>query len=269
MFSLRTVDTTDHQPPLEEYNRITREAPTRIMGSPLQDLQWSQASLPTSIGGLGLRSAVAHAPGAYAASYTISQPLLRALLALPEETPSLPLHQTTLNLFSELLGEEVTTESLEGFGQKFLSLQADLAAAERPADATARLDSVREQTRLASLGLPYAGAWLNVVPSPALGLHLWGPELITALKYRLGADIYQTAGPCPACGAHSDTLGDHALCCSSAGERVSRHNALRDAFYSTTVAASLGPSREGRFLLPDDDRRPADVLVPHWPPPDG
>ena len=91
--------------------------------------------------------------------------------ALPEETPSLPLHQTTLNLFSELL----TTESLEGFGQKFLSLQADLAAAERPADATARLDSVREQTRLASLGLPYAGAWLNVVPSPALGLHLCRP----------------------------------------------------------------------------------------------
>ena len=39
MFSLRTVDTTYHQPPLEEYNRITREAPTRIMGSPLQDLQ--------------------------------------------------------------------------------------------------------------------------------------------------------------------------------------------------------------------------------------
>ena len=150
------------------------------------------------MGGLGRRSAVAHAPGAYAASYTISQPLLRALLALSEETPSLPLHQTTLNLFSELLGEEVTTESLEGFGQKFLSLQADLAAAERLADATARLDSVREQTRLASLGLPYAGAWLNVVPSPALALHLWGPELITALKYRLGADIYQTAGPCPA-----------------------------------------------------------------------
>ena len=45
---------------------------------------------------------------------------------------------------------------------------------------------------------------------------------------------------------------------------MSRHNALRDALYSTAVAASLGPSREGRFLLPGDDRRPADVLIPHW-----
>ena len=30
------------------------------------------------------------------------------------------------------------------------------------------------------------------------------------------------------------------------------------------MAASLGPAREGRFLLPGDDRRPADVLIPHW-----
>ena len=150
------------------------------------------------MGGLGLRRAVEHAPGAYAASYTSSQPLLKALLGLPEETPSQPLPQNTLNLFSELLGEEATTESLEGFGQKFLSLQVDLAAAARLAEATAGLDSVREKARLASLGLPYAGTWLNVVPSPALGLHLRGPEFTTALKYRLGADIFRTAGPCPA-----------------------------------------------------------------------
>ena len=149
-------------------------------------------------------------------------------------------------------------------GQKFLSLQADLAAAGRLADTTARLGSLREQARLASLSLPYSGTWLNVVPSPALGLHIRGTEFVTALKYRLGSHIYQAAGPCPACGAPSDTLGNHALCSGSAGECISRHNALRDALYSTAEAASLGPSREGRFLLPEDDCRLADVLVPHW-----
>ncbi len=30
------------------------------------------------------------------------------------------------------------------------------------------------------------------------------------------------------------------------------------------MAAGLGPVKEGRFLLPGDDRRPADVLIPHW-----
>ena len=38
---------------------------------------------------------------------------------------------------------------------------------------------------------------------------------------------------------------------------------MRDAVYET-VAAGLGPVREGRFLLPGTDRRPADVLVPNW-----
>ena len=44
----------------------------------------------------------------------------------------------------------------------------------------------------------------------------------------------------------------------------SRHINLRDAVYDTAVAAGLGPVREGRFLLPGTDRRPADVLVPNW-----
>ena len=83
-----------------------------------------------------------HAPGAYAASYTSSQPLLKALLAIPEETPCLPLPQTTLHRFSELLGEEATTETLEGMGQKFLSLQADLAAAARLSDTVAAQGSL-------------------------------------------------------------------------------------------------------------------------------
>ena len=149
MFSLRTVDTTNHQAPLQQYDRITREALTRIMGSPLQDLQWSQATLPTSMGGLGLRSAVEHASGAFAASYSSSQPLLKALLALPEETPTQPLPHTTLSLFSELLGEETTTESLEGMRHKFLSLQADLAAAGSLADTIGTQGSLREKARLA------------------------------------------------------------------------------------------------------------------------
>ena len=35
-------------------------------------------------------------------------------------------------------------------------------------------------------------------------------------------------------------------------------------FYDTAVSAGLGPTREGRFLLPGADRRPADAMVPNW-----
>ena len=43
-----------------------------------------------------------------------------------------------------------------------------------------------------------------------------------------------------------------------------RHNILRDALYQTASAAALGPVKEGRFLLPGRDARPADLLIPRW-----
>ena len=76
--------------------------------------------------------------------------------------------------------------------------------------------------------------------------------------------MFTSEGPCPACLRFSDALGDHALCCGTGGERISRHNNLRDALFDTAVAAGLGPVKEGRFLLPGADRRPADVLLPNW-----
>ena len=39
---------------------------------------------------------------------------------------------------------------------------------------------VREMARLASLGLPYAGAWLEAVPITALGLYLQPSEFVLA-----------------------------------------------------------------------------------------
>ena len=54
------------------------------------------------------------------------------------------------------------------------------------------------------------------------------------------------------------------MCCRSGGERISRHNSLRDAVFDTAAAAGLAPTKEGRYLLPGTNRRPADVLLPHW-----
>ena len=122
----------------------------------------------------------------------------------------------------------------------------------------------RERARLLSVSLDHAGDWLNTPPLQALGLHLRSLEFTLVIKYRLGMPVFDSAGPCPACFRESDILGDHAMCCGSGGERNTRHNNLRDALFDTAVAAGLGPVREGRFLLPGNDRRPADVLIRNW-----
>ena len=62
----------------------------------------------------------------------------------------------------------------------------------------------------------------------------------------------------------SDRLGDHAISCGIGGERISRHNHVRDALHQTAVQAGLGPTREPDGLLPGSDDRPADILIPHW-----
>ena len=99
---------------------------------------------------------------------------------------------------------------------------------------------------------------------PALGLHLRGQEFVVAVKCRIGLPIFNSAGKCPACNKDSDKLGDHALVCAFGGERIARHNSLRDALHSTAAEAGLAPMKEGRALLPGTDKRPADIFIPHW-----
>ena len=216
------------------------------------------------MGGMGLRGAEDHAPAAYAASVLAAQPLTQVLLrtSLDEEhSPSLS--PEFLASLSASLGEETSEEELVGVKQKQLGVKVDLQLQklllERVGDG-----EVRERARLASLALPHAGDWLNTAPILALGLHLRPMEFVLTARYRLGLPLYGKAGPCPSCHRPNDVMGDHAMSCGVGGERISRHNHLRDALFETAQAAGLGPTKEGRFLLPDDGRRPADVLVPNW-----
>jgi hypothetical protein len=126
------------------------------------------------------------------------------------------------------------------------------------------LTQIRDKARMGSLGLPHTGDWLNVVPSPTLGLHLRPSEFRYSVLYRLGAPLFQSEGPCTACSAPSDRYGDHAISCGMAGERIARHNHLRDTVFNTAASANLAPLREERALLPGTEARPADVLIPHW-----
>ena len=262
MFILRTVDTTAHRHLLAQFDLITREALSRILGSPLSDLQWRQAKLPVHLGGMGLRAALDHGAAAYSTSLLQSQTLVRQLLNITDDELA-PLSPAVLATLSIQLNEEATIESLTGLTQKMVSAKIDLANQSLLSPKILEAGE-REVARMASLSLPQAGAWLNCPPLPALGLHLRGPEFVVAVKFRLGMPVYDTAGNCPACGRHSDVMGDHGMVCGTGGERIARHNALRDALHDTAAAAGLAPQKEGRALLPGNDRRPADILLPGW-----
>ena len=182
MFTLRTTDPMDHLQLWESFDTITRESMSRILGSPLNDIQWRQSQLPTTKGGLGLRAASDHAPAAYSTSLISSQDLKESILNLSSEECPLTISTTLLDYLSVKMGEDATIASLQGVSQRGVSLKIDLNNHQLLTNHITELGVLRDIARLASLGLPHAGDWLNVVPSPALGLHLRPTEFIVSAK---------------------------------------------------------------------------------------
>jgi hypothetical protein len=184
-----------------------------------------------------------HSAAAYTTSVLSSQDLKQQILGLAEQDcpPTLP--PALLELLSAKQGEEATLENLHGVTQKSVSLKIDVLNHLRLTELISNSRVHRDIARLASLGLPHAGDWLNVKPSVSLGLHLTSAEFSISVRYRLGAAVFPTAGDCPACHQHSDKEGDHAISCGSNGERIARHNSLRDHLYHMAQCSFLSSTR--------------------------
>ena len=166
---------------------------------------------------------------------------------------------TALNAKCE---DNLCEDSIFTYSQKQLSFKVDSYNKESLVSAPDL--SLRDKARLSSVSLPKAGCFLNAIPSKALGLHLSNREFQCCVRYRLGVPVFSSSGPCPACSSPSNCYGDHAIICGYNGERIGRHNMLRDALYRACCQAGLCPVRESQALLPDSDSRPADVLLPSF-----
>ena len=103
-------------------------------------------------------------------------------------------------LLNTKVQQDLSQEELFSMSQKAISVKIDLQLQSFLADS---LTDMRGKARFASLNLAHAGDWLNVVPSPVLGLHVRPQEFRYAILYRLGAPLYTSSGPCPACGIKS------------------------------------------------------------------
>ena len=115
-----------------------------------------------------------------------------------------------------------------------------------------------------SSALPHAGNWLNGIPSSTLGLHLQDQEFRCCLRYWLGVPLHSSPYSCPECHNTADPFGDHQVGCGGNGDRITRHNAIRDVVFSAAQSAALAPSKEMPNLIPDSLSRPADVFLPTW-----
>ena len=98
-----------------------------------------------------------------------------------------------------------------------------------------------------------------------LGLHLLPNEFRAAVKYRLGAPIYEKERKSPYCKTgFLDTPGDHAVACHGRGDMISQHDHLRDKFFSACSALNLSPVCQQKNLIPETNCGPGDMYLPCW-----
>ncbi len=74
----------------------------------------------------------------------------------------------------------------------------------------------------------------------------------------------EEGAPCPICQGATDPYGDHQVGCGGNGDRIYRHDSIRDAIFSAAQSATLTPRKEVPSLIPHSSSRPANVYLPIW-----
>ncbi|KAL5488770.1 hypothetical protein EMCRGX_G017763 [Ephydatia muelleri] len=238
------------------FDKDVRQCFSECTALDTSDIDWMQAQLSLSRGGLGLRSLSCHSVAAYLASLSSSGFVKSFNLHLSE----------SIVLFNELVpaADSITEELLatSNLRQHTLSSKIEDQQFRQLFD----LSSPAHRARLLSVSSRHAASWLTVIPSPGLNLHLEPNEFQVAIKWWLGMDV-SFGSCCPYCPNHRlDPLGHHALTCKHGGDVVLRHNSLRNVFVESCHRACLGGQVEVGSGLGLDrlHSRPADVLVNNW-----
>ena len=261
------------------YDAEVRACLEQLCTGPLTAEAWQQASLSTSMGGLGLRHAQKHAAAAYLASLTAVQQLCRSLddgyhLGWPGGSTSSAAAAVNRDL---LPADQIPVPVPQDLRQQTLSKALDRALVAQLSAPGAGREAFRAHLQLQQQ--PHAGAWLQAPPCAALGLTVEPALFRIMVRVRLRLPVADTDVDCPLCDGVSDKFGDHARCCPCGGDRTKRHNRLRSVLASRAQAAGLHPEVEKPGLLPprldegggSEDgvrsgggRRPADVWVGSW-----
>jgi hypothetical protein len=237
---MRTTPLTLWRDQAVKFDAKVRDAAEKIIACPMSDRVYTQACLTPKLGGLGLRRTSEHADVAFAASWHESRVTAREVWVRPPGVPEVAMSQ-----------KQASFKFDEAKLTWLLSTSPDQ----------------RESQRLSRCAQPHAGGFITAVPSCEDGYDtvIAPRNFRIAVQYRLGIPVIGPGSTCPMCMQPIDIFGDHAVCCTKAGDIVVRHNRLRNLIDSVASDGLLNPVMEKKGILgPTSGRRPGDVTIPIW-----
>lgn len=237
---------------IDDFYRATLEA---ITNNELSDRSWSQASLPLTAAGLGIRKLVDLAHPAYFSSVHQSQDLSNRILA-----------RSNLSVlddqFSVLL-EPYPTEWIPPTPEQKTSQSAwDILKVNQIYGELLSSSGISDRARLLASSTKTSSKWLQAVPSPKLGLLLDNDSARIAVALRLGNKVCE-AHTC-VCGALVEPNGHHALSCILSKGKYVRHLGMNKIFGVAFRSAGLPNKLEPSGLSRRDGKRPDGLTCYPW-----
>ena len=221
LYTLRTSEcSVNYQ--LLKFDKLQRKCITDVININMNNIQWTQATLPVKDGGLSIRSVTVLAPSAFLASTAsilrIQNDLIPVRLHIQVDSSKV----RTVDAWNKLAAIDAPTEAKQGKQKEWDDLVAKKIAKELLDNASGPLD----QARLRAAAAPHFGDWLLTPPITAVGLRMTNETTRIATEMRLFISICEPH-LCP-CGKQVESRGIHGLSCRHSAARTSRHNMVND-----------------------------------------
>ena len=222
-----------------------------LLAAPLNEKQWTQATLPSRNGGIGFGDPTVSAHAAR----------LAMLVNTAETILDLGVNEVVLKAATEAAQLSYNTfwglhnglpAPAKDLQRELTAAVHDLRRAKLVAEATPE-----EAERLSSVMTPHAADWL-LGGSPWFSLT--PDEVRYAARWILGVPLHNNDYKCPFCGLDADAKGLHATACHATGATSSGHNVVK--LVMGTIYRAAGATVDFEQSTPQNaQRRPADLLV--------
>ncbi|KAJ2939808.1 hypothetical protein O0L34_g18001 [Tuta absoluta] len=255
-YLLRTAPTWLCPEDIASFDNTLKDTLETIVNVSLTDDQWCQASLPIRHGGLGVRRVRDVSLPAFIASAHGVVGLVSAILSSKGDKVIIPFVADAVTEWSARFPTATVPHAPE------VQRGWDDVGCKKTLDRLMVAAADTDLARLRAVSRSEAGAWLQALPSPHMGILLDSDSLRVAVAFRLGCDVCQPH--LCICGSMVEANGHHALSCCRCSGRFPRHHALNDIFRRAFISANVPCVLEPPGLSRSDGKRPDGLTLVPW-----